>query len=252
MSTVAREAVRLASAIGFLTRLPVPAHGWEDGRLGRASRYFGLVGLLVGAGSVAVLLAALQAGLSPGVAAGLALATGIAMSGALHEDGLADCADALGGHAPRARALEILRDSRIGTYGALALVLALGLRWTALAALAAAGPEPATLALMLAATAGRGLMVAAAVIPSPARGDGLASGFAPRPVEALMALAPAVVLVAALGAAGAAAMAVAAAGGALLLRRARSRLGGHTGDVLGGVAAVAETAVLVVLSGTAR
>ncbi|MEM0944986.1 MAG: adenosylcobinamide-GDP ribazoletransferase, partial [Pseudomonadota bacterium] len=122
---MSRQLLLLATAVQFLTRLPVPAPGWEEDRLARAMRWFGAVGLLVGALTGALWWAASVALPAP-VAAGLAIAGGIWLTGALHEDGAADTADALGGHASRERALEIMRDSRIGTYGAAALILSVG------------------------------------------------------------------------------------------------------------------------------
>jgi adenosylcobinamide-GDP ribazoletransferase len=245
-TALSREAARLLSAVQLLTRLPVPDPGWEDGRMLRASRYFGLVGLAVGAAMAAVWLLAAQ-GMPPAVAAGLALVTGLLLTGALHEDGLADCADALGGQVDRARALEIMRDSRLGTYGVLALLGAMGLRWAALAALS---PELGALALVLAASLGRGLMTTATLVLRPARRDGLGAmlGTGPRPQEAGLALAPALVLSALAGWAGFAALLCATAVVAWMLWRLSVRLGGYTGDGIGAVAALAETAALVALA----
>jgi len=114
-----------ATALQFLTRVPVPARtGFDPAWLQEAVRHFPLVGALVGAAGGAVLWTA-SIFWSPWVAALLALATTIALTGAFHEDGLADTADGLGGAVSRERALEIMKDSRIGSYGAIALVLAL-------------------------------------------------------------------------------------------------------------------------------
>jgi len=127
-----REAQAFFSAMQFLTRLPTPAWtGWEVGRLDRATPHFTLVGGIVGALCGGVLL---LAGLFfvPTVAALLALGTGILLTGALHEDGLADFADALGTRDP-VRALAIMKDSRIGAFGVIALIVVLLLKVTALA-----------------------------------------------------------------------------------------------------------------------
>ncbi len=107
----------------FLTRLPVPvALDHCDGRLARAAPWFPVVGLLVGgiAGGALLLAAAV---LPMPLAAGFAIAAGVLVTGALHEDGLADCCDGLGGGRNREHALEIMRDSRIGTFAGIGLGL---------------------------------------------------------------------------------------------------------------------------------
>jgi len=129
---VTREAEAFFSAIQFLTRLPTPAWtGWEAGRLDRATPHFTLVGGIVGAICGAVLLIA-SVFFVPAVAALLALGTGIMLTGALHEDGLADFADGLGTSDP-VRALAIMKDSHIGVFGVVAIVLVTALKATALA-----------------------------------------------------------------------------------------------------------------------
>ena len=120
-------------AVGFLTRLPTPAsREFEPGWIGRSARWFSLVGQIVGVLAAVVFLAAgrFWDGAAPAV---LAIGAGVWITGAFHEDGLADTADGLGGGTtPQAR-LAIMKDSRIGTYGVLALVLSVGLRIAALA-----------------------------------------------------------------------------------------------------------------------
>lgn len=134
---VAHETRLMLVAVQYFTRLPVPTLArFDPAWLSQAVRYFPLAGALVGALAAGVLWLASLALPLP-LAALLALAAMLAVTGAFHEDGLADTFDALGGHVDRSRALEIMRDSRIGTYGAAALALALLLRWQALAALAA-------------------------------------------------------------------------------------------------------------------
>ncbi len=170
MNRVRDELVLFLSAAGFLTRLPMPGWvGWADDRMIRASRYFAAVGALVGlAGGLVWWLAGQVA---PGaVAAGLALAAMIWLTGALHEDGLADCADGLGGGETGEQALEIMRDSRVGSYGALALVFSVGLRWVALAALA---PGWGLLALVLALAATGGFLLYLVRRVGGYTGDGL-------------------------------------------------------------------------------
>ena len=122
-------------AVQFLTRLPVGAWvRFDAGALGRSTLYFPAVGALVGLLTSAVLLMAASV-FPPGVAVLLAMLAQVCLTGAMHEDGLADSADGLCGHAPRERALEIMRDSRIGVYGALALLFAFGLRFEFLRAM---------------------------------------------------------------------------------------------------------------------
>ena len=118
-----RPAAVPRAAVAFLTRLPVGGGALTAQQLSRAALWFPAVGLLVGGvmGGVRALAGTV---LDPAPATALALVAAMLVTGALHEDGLADAADAIGAHVPRERRLEILRDSRVGTYGALALVFA--------------------------------------------------------------------------------------------------------------------------------
>ncbi|MCH8167393.1 MAG: adenosylcobinamide-GDP ribazoletransferase [Proteobacteria bacterium] len=247
MNRVRDELGLFLTAAGFLTRLPVPGRAdLSEDRLLRASRYFAAVGALVGlAGGGVWWLAGLM--LPVMVAAGLALAAMVWLTGALHEDGLADCADGLGGGKTGSQALAIMRDSRVGGYGALALVFSVGLRWAALAALA---PGWGVLALVLAGGIGRAAMVPATALASYARPEGLGRGVAGASgVEVAAALGTALVLGLAGGWPGllALGLALALAGGFLfyLVRR----VGGYTGDGLGAMAQLGEIAVMVVLAG---
>jgi adenosylcobinamide-GDP ribazoletransferase len=113
-------------AVTFLTRLPVGGFPYSEQEAKWASAWFPAVGLALGLLYFAVF--SLSRGAGDGVAAVLAIATALFVTGAFHEDGLADSADALGGAVERARIFEILKDSRIGTYGAAALFVALALR----------------------------------------------------------------------------------------------------------------------------
>jgi len=131
----------LLPALQFLTRIPLPAIPWDEGSLARSVKFFPLVGALIGA-----LAAALHALLAPHLprllAALLVLTFLILLTGAFHEDGLADCADAFGcTHSPE-RILTIMRDSRIGTYGGAALILSLLARLLLLASLPLAAVAP--------------------------------------------------------------------------------------------------------------
>jgi adenosylcobinamide-GDP ribazoletransferase len=138
MNRARQELHAMAAAVMFFTRLPVPA-GWGETRadLQRAAAYFPLVGWLVGAWAAAVWwLARLEWG--PAIAAGLSLAATLLLTGAMHEDGFADACDGFGGGYTRERVLEIMRDSRIGAFGAIGVVMMLGLKWQVVAALPAA------------------------------------------------------------------------------------------------------------------
>ncbi|WP_317984303.1 adenosylcobinamide-GDP ribazoletransferase [Candidatus Dactylopiibacterium carminicum] len=118
------ELRRLLIAIGYFTRLPIPARvGWSAAELNRSARYFPLVGLLVGCACTAALWAAAQM-FPPLVAVLLSMIFGLLLTGAFHEDGLADSADGFGGGWKKARVLSIMKDSRIGSYGAIALICA--------------------------------------------------------------------------------------------------------------------------------
>jgi adenosylcobinamide-GDP ribazoletransferase len=226
-------------ALVLLTRLPWPRLGDPVPTLGQAAWAFPLAGLVTGGIAAGVWQAAILLGLSRTVAAGLALAGAIAASGALHEDGLADVADGFGGGATPARKLDIMKDSRLGSYGAIALVLALGLRWALMAEL---GGPAAIVALAVAARAPLAMVLA--VMP-PARADGL--GRAAAGTTMWRAVLAGVIGLAALGLGVpgwialrvALAMALAVA---ILAGIARRQIGGQTGDVLGAMQILAEIA----------
>jgi adenosylcobinamide-GDP ribazoletransferase len=123
------------TALGYFTRVPVPRWvGYEPHYLNGAARYFPLVGALVGALGALVYLAALRF-FPPGIAVLLSMAATLFVTGAFHEDGLADCIDAFGGAYARDDVLRIMQDSRIGAFGAIAVVIALALKWQTLAVL---------------------------------------------------------------------------------------------------------------------
>jgi adenosylcobinamide-GDP ribazoletransferase len=137
------------TALGYFTRVPVPRWvGYEPHYLDAAARYFPLVGVLVGGLGALVYLAALRV-FPPGVAVLLSMAATLLVTGAFHEDGLADCCDAFGGAYTREDVLRIMHDSRVGAFGAIALVMALALKWQTLAAL----PPLRVAGLMIAAHA---------------------------------------------------------------------------------------------------
>ena len=223
-------------AVAFLTRLPVPAHhDAGPGALARAGWAFPLAGLLVGGLGAAVIMATAGSGLHPIAAALLALAVMAVVTGALHEDGLADFADGLGVHG-RDRRLDVMRDSRIGAFGVLALVFATGLKATALAS--APGPGAAALTLIGAAALSRAVMVPAMVMLAPARPDGLSKGAGRPPLWAagfavVLGVASLAVLWPLFGM-GVATVAAAGLAAALFMCWAmHASVGGQTGDTLG-------------------
>lgn len=121
-------------ALQYFTRIPVPASiGHAPDQLGQTARYLPAAGVVVGATAAALLWLSAHV-LPPGIAVGLAIAAGILVTGAFHEDGLSDFADGLGG-STRERSLAIMKDSRVGVYGVIAVVLVLLLKYEALALL---------------------------------------------------------------------------------------------------------------------
>jgi adenosylcobinamide-GDP ribazoletransferase len=136
MKALLHEVRLLLVALQFLTRVPVPAWvGYQPEWLAQCLRHFPVVGAMVGLAG-ALLLAAAAAWWPPSVAVVLSMAFTVWLTGGFHEDGLADTCDALGGTVSRERALEIMKDSRIGSYGTLSLVLMLGLKAAVLVSLA--------------------------------------------------------------------------------------------------------------------
>jgi adenosylcobinamide-GDP ribazoletransferase len=239
----------LASAARLLTRLPLGRDPAPSGEAAAShpARCYPLVGAAVGL--LAGLAYALGAWLAlpPFAAALLALAAAMLATGALHEDGLADVADGFGGGRDPQRKLAIMRDSRIGSYGVLALALVLAARGGSLTALAAPG---AVLAALVAAHAlSRGGLAAILWALPPARNDGLAVATGrPRGADALAGLVLGVLPVLLLLEFPVALTAIAATGvlqGVLALQ-ARRQIGGVTGDVLGAAQQLGEAAVLLV------
>lgn len=238
----------LAEGVMLLTRLPagwlMPTNPPRD--VTRAVWTYPVVGGLAGALAALVLDAARNLGLPAGIAALLALGAGVLITGGLHEDGLADTADGLGGGSVRARKLEIMRDSRIGAYGVIALILSFGLRAEALNVLA----HPA-IALIAAGACGRGAILGVLVLLRPARTDGLAAGLGAVhwPASVLgVALAAAIAFAVLPGIAAALVLALSVMATLLMVHLARRQIGGHTGDILGAASQLAEITILVALA----
>ncbi len=238
-------------AMMLLTRLPAGNLTAPIPPMRDAVWAFPVVGLVVGAIGAVVLAFALWLGIMPAVAAGLALIAHTLATGALHEDGLADVADGFGGGQTRARKLEIMRDSRIGSYGTLALILAVGMRWQTIAYIAAVNPVAAVCSLVAVSGISRAGLPAMMVALPAARPDGLGRSAAGGDWTgaAIAAMIGAVAVVAALGPMAAVAVAVTvaivlAAFGTLAMRQ----IGGQTGDVLGAAQQLSDVAAWVVLS----
>jgi adenosylcobinamide-GDP ribazoletransferase len=246
----------LLLAAAFLTCLPVARRTPrgpgrpvpEASELTRATALFPLVGAVIGLVAGLALLGAFQLGLHPLACAFVALATSIALTGALHEDGLGDFADGLGG-ATRQDRLAIMHDNRIGTFGTLALLFGVGIRAAILSGLTS--PEAAALALITAAGISRAMLPGVMRWQRPARTDGLAAGVG-TPNNAEVATAATLALLIALLAVGfwAGLLAALVAGLAALAVAALAQrtLGGQTGDVLGAVQVIAEMAALAAIA----
>lgn len=243
-------------ALQFFTRLPIPRWvGFEAEWLNHASRYFPLVGLVVG-GIAALVYAAAALFVPAPVAVVLSTAASIYITGAFHEDGFADTCDGLGGGMTRERALEIMKDSRVGAYGAIGIVCMLLAKCAALAMLP---PTHAIAALLLAHPLSR--LAATSLIwkMEYARAEGKAKPLAVRMragefgIAAMTVLLPAAGLLAygALDLVAVASALLAASLAALwLARKFARRLAGYTGDCLGAVQQLSEAAIYIAVLAT--
>jgi adenosylcobinamide-GDP ribazoletransferase len=264
----------LVVALQFLTRLPLPRVGFGRDDLRRAAALFPLVGAVV-AGIGIALRAALEPLWGPGVATVAALAAMIAVTGALHEDGLADTADGLWGGWDAARRLEIMRDSRIGTYGVVALIIVLGLRASLLLPLGLADFARAVVCGHVLSRASTLLLVrllpVAAVPATGEMGDGIsevapptgdrplrprlgAAVVGPLSLRGTLAAASVVVLTVLLATGVWAAVPLAAGLVTCLLCAGlfRRRLGGVTGDTLGAANQLVELAAIAAVTALAH
>jgi adenosylcobinamide-GDP ribazoletransferase len=238
-----------AIATGFLTRIPVATTACGGGRLADAAWAFPLVGAGVGAVAGFSFLLAQLLGLGDWPAALLAVLAGIALTGALHEDGLGDTADGFFGTRDRDHALAIMRDSRLGTFGVLAIVLGVLLRCAALAGIGDA--VHAGLALVAAHAASRAALPVAMWRMAPARAEGLGveAGRPSAPLAVAAVTIGALIALAALGPSrGAIALGTAGAAMVALGMLAQRRIGGYTGDVLGAFQQIGEIVVLLTAS----
>jgi len=236
----------LRVALAFYTRLPFPAPAVDGAALARASWCSPLIGALIGALAGLAYWISTRLNLPQLVAATVAVAASMLLTGCLHEDGLADTADGFGGGTTRERILEIMRDGRIGAFGACALLVSFVLRVGAIADLPSAGLVAWALVGAHAAARG-GLPLVMRALP-PARSDGLsAQAGAPSPARAwTAALIGFAILWIALGTKAAfIALAFTLVGIAVVALVSRRKIGGQTGDVLGTVEQVGECVVLI-------
>jgi adenosylcobinamide-GDP ribazoletransferase len=251
MTPLADIFAQFLTATTVLTRLPVaPRDGVaapQEGTVAASCWAFPAVGAGVGFIAAGVMMLATLFGLHNAAAALLGLVAAGLVTGAMHEDGLADTADGFGGGKTRDEKLAIMRDSRQGSYGIIALIVTIGLRAVALTAIA--DPIEGGLALIAAHAASRAALAPALYLVEPARDDGLgATAGRPSLATTLVAIAiGAVVALAVLGPlrgiAALVVMAVAVAATAVLAQR---QIGGYTGDVLGAFQQVGEIVMLLV------
>ena len=236
----------IAAALGLLTRLPMPLV--QQPRGAAAAWAWPIVGLIVGAIAAVVGAVLIALGLPVMLAAVAVLLTGVVATGALHEDGLADTVDGFFGGWTPARRLEIMKDSHIGSYGTLALVLSVLARWAALCAVL---PVSVWAVVAVAAMSRAPMAVVMWALPN-ARGKGLSQSVG-RPDVRAVAVAVALALIfGVLAVELAATLAVAgcvAAATLGIMAMARARIGGQTGVVLGATQQVAEVVALAVLAG---
>ncbi len=239
-----RTTTPLVTAVQFLTRLPVGATPHPPAPLGQAAGWFPLVGVVVG-GMAAAVHAGAWALWAPPVAAVLAVAVAVATTGAFHEDGLADSFDGLWGGWTPERRLEIMRDSRLGTYGAAALVLSLLLRVTLLSVLP---PVDAVRALLLGHVVGRATVLPLVARYPAARSEGQGARMVgpSGPVTWLIAGVTVVIVgVVTLGFWLPLALVAAYTVAGRMATISQKKVGGLTGDVLGAANMLAHLAVML-------
>lgn len=233
----------LPAALVLLTRLPVPAlpnHAFAHPA--RAVWAYPVVGLILGLIVWLISWICSAFGLPAPIAAGIVLGALILLTGAMHEDGLADTADGLWGGHDTARRLEIMKDSRIGAYGVLALIVAMGLRWLGLTEVSWAG-------LVTALVVSRAVMPPLMLALPHARSTGLShsvGGPSKGPVLIGILIA-ATVAIGLNSTTGALALVVAIFVVGLIGLIAKAKIGGQTGDILGATQLCTEIAVLIVL-----
>jgi adenosylcobinamide-GDP ribazoletransferase len=237
------------TAASFLTRVPLHRDGDID--IAGSTPWFPVVGLLIGLVGGGVFALASEV-LPPTVSAALALVVTALVTGAFHQDGLADIADAFGGGWDREQRLAIMKDSRHGTYGVMALVLSTAVQLSALASLTAAW---GLAGLVAAHTLARSAVLGVLLTARPARSDGLGTDYAAGLRRGVVIAGAGVgvgITALALGPWAALAVAAVMLTTCSVVVLAQRKIGGISGDVLGAIEQVAEGAVLVVVAGVAR
>ncbi len=245
-----RPLAALLTALGFLSVLPAGSAVRDDRSLfGAGLFYFAPVGLLLGTVAAALWLLLDQVVPSP-VGAALLVAIVVALTGGLHLDGLADTADGFCSGQPRERCLEIMRDSRIGVMGALAVAVLLIIKTTAVAAIA--DKNQVLIAVPIAMMAGRTAMVCLMAVLPYARAEGGLGRLFYGPAVRQAAILSLLLLIGVLLLVGGRAVPLLIVGGIIfwgMVGICRSKIGGATGDTLGAISEVIETAILVVFTG---
>ncbi|MFT4702067.1 MAG: adenosylcobinamide-GDP ribazoletransferase [Yoonia sp.] len=239
----------IPAAVGLLTRVPVRVHtdlATQRGPL--AAWAYPLVGLKIAVAMAVVGLVAMTIGINVQITAALLLATSVILTGAMHEDGLADSADGLWGGWEKTKRLEIMKDSRTGAYGVLALVLSMLIRWTALVAILHTDHWIA--ALIAVGMLSRAAMVALMTGLPNARAGGLSQSVGrPKPITAWLAIGIATLgSVVALGLMTGSLLIIAAVTASLWAGIAHRKIGGQTGDILGATQQITEMTLLIALT----
>ncbi len=231
-------------SLQFLTRIPVRSDGhYSELRMAEIPRYFPLVGALIGAAGGAVFFAAHEL-LSLGSAVLISVAATMALTGAFHEDGLADTFDGVGGGTNKSKALEIMRDSRLGTYGTLAIVVALLLKIALLAELPARHiPTALILGHALSRLSSVLVLFRGCYVRDEGAGKPVAQGLSAKSAWVAMITAMAVTLLTWLFVGGVPviiAIGTMLAAHFLLRLWIEQKIGGYTGDTLGSIQQVSE------------
>ena len=237
--------VDLPAALGLLTRLPIQVNSEKAIARGAASAWaYPLVGVIVGVILAVIASLLLSFGIPAVFAAGLVLASAVVLTGAMHEDGLADTADGLWGGWDKARRLEIMKDSHIGVYGVCAIVLALFMRYLAISMVLSFEMHWMVF-IAVGAVSRTNMVVLMALLPN-ARGDGLSQSVG-RPAQQTVWVAVAIGAGVAFACGYPSMILVAAVIGTICALIARSKIGGQTGDILGATQQVTAIALLMTI-----
>ena len=240
------------TSLSFFSRLPVRGPG-ASFNLRQSAGAWPFAGLVIALIPAALYWFFLAIGIYNFLGPLLVIAAMVALTGALHEDGLADTVDGFGGGSSREAKLAIMRDSRIGTYGALALLFSVLIRAAALGSIVYPGYPAGSVALLMVAVLSRGMALWHWNATMPARPDGFAWA-AGRPdwlsllVGLITGAIAAIVLLVAFGVAGLIGILLALVALGYFNRLCREQIGGHTGDTIGAAQQITETLLLVGLS----